>query len=234
MSIYAMSDIHGSYDKYIKMLDVIGFSDDDTLFVLGDVIDRGDRPVDVLKDMMSRPNIYPLMGNHDLLALDVLKKLSVEITEENHNTQINDETMEELDNWFINGGRPTLEALCQLPHEELGDIIDYISAFSLYEAIDVGEKTFILVHAGLGNFRKDKRLSEYTVQELLMQRSDPGVKYFDDDSVYIVSGHTPTQFISGKAEIYKRNNNICIDCGAYSDDGKLACICLDTMEEFYV
>ena len=38
---YVMSDIHGEYEKYLKMLDLIGFRDEDELYVLGDVIDRG-------------------------------------------------------------------------------------------------------------------------------------------------------------------------------------------------
>ena len=33
--IYAMSDLHGCYDKYIKMLEKISFSDSDTLYILG-------------------------------------------------------------------------------------------------------------------------------------------------------------------------------------------------------
>lgn len=38
--IYVMSDIHGCYDKYQTMLEVIKFTADDTLYVLGDVPDR--------------------------------------------------------------------------------------------------------------------------------------------------------------------------------------------------
>ena len=36
-----MSDIHGCFDKYQKMLRRIDFAPEDTLYVLGDVIDRG-------------------------------------------------------------------------------------------------------------------------------------------------------------------------------------------------
>ena len=65
--IYVMSDLHGEYEKYIKMLELIKFSDEDELFILGDTVDRGERPIDILLDMMKRPNVYHLMGNHDLL-----------------------------------------------------------------------------------------------------------------------------------------------------------------------
>ena len=100
--------------------------------------------------------------------------------------------------------------------------------------MDVGEKTFILVHAGLGNFRKDKKLSEYSPEELLLTREDPDKRFFDDENIYIVTGHTPTPLIHGKAEIYHSANNIYIDCGACFASGRLACLCLDTMQEFYI
>ncbi|MBO5265973.1 MAG: fructose-bisphosphatase class III [Ruminiclostridium sp.] len=229
---YVMSDIHGMYDKYIEMLDKIKLKDEDTLFILGDVVDRGDKPVEILCDMMSRSNVYPLMGNHDLLALDVMRKLAVEITENNYLTQIDEALLNELSDWQFNGGGVTLSAFAKLPKDELSDILDYMSEFSFYEVIDIKESTFILTHAGLGNFRKGKKISEYTPEELLISRPDPRIRYFDDESVFIVSGHTPTTVISGKTEIFKENGNICIDCGACSG-GRLACFCLETFEEFY-
>ena len=33
--IYAMSDLHGCYEKYIKLLEKIKFSNNDTLYILG-------------------------------------------------------------------------------------------------------------------------------------------------------------------------------------------------------
>ena len=39
--IYVMSDIHGCYEKYRQMLDLIRFCEEDTLYILGDVVDRG-------------------------------------------------------------------------------------------------------------------------------------------------------------------------------------------------
>ena len=52
--IYVMSDLHGCYDKYISMLEKIRFSEKDTLYVLGDVVDRGDGGMKILQDMMQR------------------------------------------------------------------------------------------------------------------------------------------------------------------------------------
>ena len=81
--LYVMSDIHGEYDKYLAMLELIDLSEDDTLYVLGDVVDRGPEPIKVLQDMASRDNVYLIKGNHEGMASFVLHKLNVEITEAN-------------------------------------------------------------------------------------------------------------------------------------------------------
>ncbi len=36
-----MSDLHGNYKAYKDMLEKIEFSNADTLFILGDILDRG-------------------------------------------------------------------------------------------------------------------------------------------------------------------------------------------------
>lgn len=41
MAHYLMSDIHGEADRFHAMLEMIGFSEDDVLIIIGDVIDRG-------------------------------------------------------------------------------------------------------------------------------------------------------------------------------------------------
>lgn len=230
---YVISDIHGEYEKYVEMLDKIRFTDGDTLYVLGDVVDRGERPMDVLLDMMSRANVFPIVGNHELMALDLLRELMVEITAENVATHLNAELMNKLLEWQLNGGDATMKQFRKLTTDEREYVLEYLEEFVPYELVKVGNRKFLLVHSGLGNFSPDRELDEYTFEELTYIRPDYDRRYFADDNLFIVGGHTPTLAISGKPEIYKNNNNICIDCGA-TFDGKLACLCLDTMEEFYV
>ena len=173
------------------------------------------------------------MGNHEMMAISILQRLNIEITEENAQTHIDEKTISDIIDYQINGGTPTLEGFKKLPQEKREILTEFMTDFLPYAVIDVGDKTFVLVHAGLGNFNESKKLSEYTLPELLDIRPDYERKYFDDSSIYIVSGHTPTQQISGKAEIYRSHNNIVIDCGAVFG-GKLACLRLDDMKEFYV
>lgn len=230
---YVMSDIHGEYEKYLYMLEKIQFSEKDVLFVLGDMVDRGQKPLSVVRDMMTRSNVFPIMGNHDFLAWYLLEKLSPEMETLNFDSL----TVEDINDvllWLQDGGETTIVQYQMLNPQERGEVLEFLSELPLYETIDVGEKTFILVHAGLGNFRPDKKLSEYTPEELIMTRENPDRKFFDDDNIFIINGHTPTPLITGKAEIYHSANNIYIDCGACFEGGRLACLCLDTMQEFYI
>lgn len=230
--IYAMSDIHGEYGKYARMLERIGFSEEDTLYVLGDVVDRGLEPVKILQDMAARENVYLLKGNHEAMAVYVLKKLNVEITAENVETQLDTDVMMAIMDWQANGGAVTMKAFRALPPEERADLIDYMDEAPAYEIADAGERTFVLVHSGLGNYRPGRKLRDYSFEELACMRVDYGQRYFEDDSIHVIGGHTPTQAVTGKAEVYRNGNNWLIDCGA-AFGGRLACICLDTLEIFY-
>ena len=41
MATYVISDIHGEYERFMELLEEIELKDTDTLYVLGDVLDRG-------------------------------------------------------------------------------------------------------------------------------------------------------------------------------------------------
>ena len=62
---YVMSDIHGMGELLENMLEKLSFSEEDTLYILGDMIDRGPDPAKVLDIASSRGNIIPLRGNHE-------------------------------------------------------------------------------------------------------------------------------------------------------------------------
>ncbi len=55
---YCMSDIHGEYDRFIEMLKLIQFAEDDYLFVIGDTIDRFRDGVRALRHIMAEPNMF--------------------------------------------------------------------------------------------------------------------------------------------------------------------------------
>lgn len=56
-------------------------------------------------------------------------------------------------------------------------------------------------------------------------------------NVEVIAGHTPTMFIENNPKpgfIYQANNHIAIDCGCSFSGGRLGCLRLEDMKEFYV
>lgn len=70
--IYVISDIHSYYDRYMKILEKINFSQKDTLYILGDVLDRGPDWFKILPDMASRSNVIALRSRYKNMAIHVL------------------------------------------------------------------------------------------------------------------------------------------------------------------
>lgn len=225
--IYVMSDLHGCYEKYIAMLEKIGFSEKDTLYILGDIVDRGDGGIRILQDMMQRKNVIPLLGNHDDWALKILLMLKKPKKE-----TLSKADMSLLQAWLSDGGKPTFTAFAGLSEEEQQNILTYLDSFGLYEELTVGENRFFLAHS-VPSKRKMQNLAARKPEDFTFSEPEYEKEYFPD--IYIITGHTPTSFIdpNSRGKIWHGNRHIAIDCGAVFGN-PLACLCLDTMEEFYV
>lgn len=71
--VFAVSDVHGNPDYLKGLLDKIGFSQDDVLILLGDLVEKGPRSLDTLHDVMElcrTHTVHVLRGNCDLLLFD--------------------------------------------------------------------------------------------------------------------------------------------------------------------
>ena len=106
--IYVMSDIHGEYDKFKEVLKQINLQKEDLLYVLGDVVDRGPHPMEILLKMMEMPNVIPIAGNHELKALKCLRFLNQEITDESID-DLEKEMLDDLMMWQMNGSKSTID-----------------------------------------------------------------------------------------------------------------------------
>lgn len=232
IATYVISDIHGQYDMFMELLDKIKLKGNDTLYVLGDILDRGPHPIKTLMKLMEMPNAICLVGNHEFMALECLEFLMKEITDKSLE-ELNAETLDNLVTWQFNGSQSTIDEFRKLDSESQMDVIDFIKDFLLYEEVSVNGKNYLLVHAG-GNYSQEKDIEDYSLHELIWVRADYDVRYFED--TYVITGHTPTQTIKDNPHpgyIYQRNNHIAIDCGAHYPGGRLAALCLDTGEEYY-
>ncbi len=223
---YVVSDIHGCYDKYKMLLGRIGLKDEDTLFVLGDAVDRGNGGIEILLDMFERPNVVPLMGNHDYSALNILPMM------ENGLTNLTGLQRDIASLWLSDGGMVTYEAFMRLGEDERRKIISYLKTFTYFEKAEADGKKFFLAHTvPEKEFFLDKE--DQSVFDYLTGEPDYDKVY--DEDMYIVTGHTPTELIDPAfaGRIWKGNGHIAVDCGA-AFGNPLGCVRLDTLEEIYV
>ena len=233
--IYVSSDLHGcNPSDFQRLLDQAGFSKDDFLFILGDVIDRGNWGAELLLWLTQQPNIQLILGNHEALML-TCSFLFDEVSEES----LDNLTIKEIglvQNWVENGGGPTLKGLQRLMKidpESVYGILDYLRDAPLCENFELNGQRFILVHAGLGNFNTDRPLSDYTPEELLLERPSLFTNYGVDARV--IFGHTPSnQFgeeYAGRA--IHASSWSCIDVGVAQGYAPMI-LRLDDMKEFYL
>ena len=152
---------------------------------------------------------------------------------------LTEDEAEAADLWFYNGGELSLADLLWLNEDEAECVWNYMNSMPLYKEVEVGGRKFVLVHGGLEDFSEFRPLADYTPEEILWCRPEPDTVYYPDN--YVVFGHTSVQLLCGgfgkeitSAKIFHNEKAIDIDCGCVFPGGKLGCLCLDTMEEFYV
>ena len=192
MALYACSDIHGQYGLFQKMLDGISFSDKDTLFIVGDIIDRGPDSIPMLQDIMNRKNVICLMGNHELMMLT-------------------EYLYPQKESYWLNGsngGIVTKEAFEQLPYGEQFRILKFISGMYLQYDVVSGDIRYLLSHS---DFLSDKTTVAFPDLDYdivfdavwnspwRMWEYVPKSKYQKDSRLHVI-GHVPVQFISENPE----------------------------------
>lgn len=225
--IYAMSDIHGCYKMFMKMLDKLALTAEDELYILGDTIDRGSEGIRLILELSVKENVHLFMGNHEHTAYYMLKYADLPI-----DAAVGGLIAELYPLWLSDGGQSTYDEYMKLDEHIRRYLLKTLKNLPTHTAVRAGERDFLLSHTVP---TKEKMLSPEgcAPEDYLSSRPEYGRVYYPDK--LIVTGHIPTEFIgkSSAGRIWKGNNHIAIDCGAVFG-GPLGCICLDTLEEFYV
>jgi len=235
-----MSDLHGQFEKYRRMLETIAFSDEDELYILGDVVDRGPQSAELLLDMSMRPNVYPILGNHDAMALILLKRLCSPIEDDTCAAMEDTCLLRMLAAWQLDGGQATIDSFKKIPPDEREALIGYLEEFVPYEVLRVKGRTYLLVHGGIPFDKRHLPIEKQDAADLISERPNYKLRYYE--GITLVTGHTPTVVIDPqyRGRIYRKNGHIAMDCGAgIGSDAQgspfpLGCIRLEDLREFYV
>jgi serine/threonine protein phosphatase 1 len=225
---WVIPDLHG-YSRTLKALieEQIKPSGNDTLFFLGDYIDRGPDAKGVIDYIMSLKeegyNIRTLRGNHEDYLLrtydnETVQKNILGITFQNKLKQ----------EWYKYGGKETLKSFhVSDVHEIPGKYISWMRELEYFIMLD----SFILVHAGMNFVLEDP----FTDKHSMLWIKDFKVDKEKTGSRKIIHGHVPVSldFI----ELLKSSNSfdfIDLDNGIYMKDtggfGNLTALELTSME----
>ncbi len=234
---YVLSDLHGSYKILLAMLEKISFSDDDTLYILGDCCDRGTKSLDIYFFIQSKKNIHLIKGNHEVMMRQAFIA--------------NDPECSETRLWYQNGGLKTCRSYHEYLKKDIFKVADYTvlkSAFykmmirfvdstpNFVELTRNGQK-YVLIHAGIN---PEKGLYDQSEEECVWMREWFYLSKALDDKI-IIFGHTPTNHL----HMEKNNFDIWIDpifkdkigidggLGSFQT-GQLNCLCLETMKNFII
>ena len=223
---YVISNPHGAYTEFDRMLEIIKFGKDDVMFVLGDIVDIGSEPMDLLCDLTFRENIWAIAGEHDKQAHRMLEGFERMLKS---GESPDADYIAEMSEWMQNGGKVTLDAFRALDSDMREGILEYLEDLPTYETISAGGTEWLLVHSGIKGYDPDIDFDDYEEEAFFFDEADRKV-----DGYILVCGHLPTNDnFACDGKIFKGEGFVAIDCGA-ARGGRLACLCLENGEEYYV
>lgn len=259
-----MSDIHGCYEEFISMLKLIGFSENDSMIIAGDYIDRGAQSCEMLKWIENcPPNVTLLRGNHEekfseyvelMLMLDRDEKLCTDFFSNEDTKALYDSVQ-----YFIGSNSlqfldfdlyETIKTLVEnhkVTFSNLHKWADMFQKMPYFKRLEVNGRTCVAVHAGFIEDTEDPGEKFDGIEDFYLYAREEGLQFGIEHGT-VIFGHTPTiakekfAFNDGRVFKYYNEKNDCtfydIDCGcafrSINSDAKLACICLEDERIFYI
>lgn len=189
-----IGDVHGHYTALSELLENIAPSQEDEIYFLGDLIDRGSQSAKVV-DFVIKNNYNCILGNHEVMLLDAIG-----------GEQINQEVFH---GWLQNGGNTTIASYeNKMPPTEH---LEWFKNLPLY--FDLGD--YWLVHAGVDPCLPLEQQSSEQFCWIRRPFHDSIEPYFVDKTIII--GHTITFTFQGvkSGQLAKGEGWIGIDTGVY-------------------
>ena len=249
MAVYVISDLHGQYKMFKKLLEKAAFSDADQLYMLGDAIDRGPDGIKILQYVMNTPNMHFLLGNHEFMMLNAVDL--------NGSASAYADYLPGRDAalwYYSNGGNKTYAKYKRLKKADRMKLLDWLINRPLSTKVEVNGNTYLLTHSFFNLDKIDvpyKDIDYETVWDIVWQSPFRWDLYLDNKEytkyepwVFII-GHVPTCHADENEEprplsTYKEDNIIDIDgCCAHYDKDEAAykggiLLRLDDLQEFTI
>ena len=219
MAVYAVSDLHGQYDLFMKGLEKIGFSDNDELYFIGDAIDRGPDGIKILMELKKNKNMHLILGNHEFMMLNAVdpggkKKCDGPDTEL----------------WlYYNGGTKTYEQYGNLATKTRQSLLLWLQGCYVIKTIEVNGEKFCLTHSYYREDLENKMYHEMEYDDVWnivwksMYREDyetRGSDVYKDYDYTFITGHVPVYrvlsrlgYTCDRLKIFQKGNFIDIDGG---------------------
>ena len=224
---YIVSDVHGEYELFLRLIDKLKFSPDDTLYVCGDIVEKGKHSIRLANYISRMPNAKPIIGNHEYAFLKYYWGLMQSSPDDF------DGVLKKLQAYFPDDG-----ALLSW------ELVDWFEGLPYY----IEEPEFICVHAGvpLDGQGRILPLDEATPEQLVYDRrfKEPDTQVVGGKCVFF--GHTPTSAVTrGRAQIlaYKREGargdsvsdyyKVHLDLGSWMS-GMVGAFCVESCRAIYV
>lgn len=181
-SISVVSDIHGEYESYLKLLKATGIIDDKLnwnfgkghLVILGDIFDRGDRVTEVLWHLFGLEKqaasaggmVHILLGNHEIMVLSG-------------------------NVFYINNKYGRVEWITRISYTELFSSNSVLGNWLRSKPAVVTINDIIFVHGGISSELVKRSLALRKVNELFAEKIvGQVVKEIDPASVNAVTGNS--------------------------------------------
>ena len=224
---YVTSDLHGEYELFLRLLAALNFSEGDTIYICGDILEKGKSSVRLAQYISRMPNARCILGNHEYDFLKYYWALMARSPEDF------DGVLQKLQEYFPEDGR-----LLDWP------TVDFLEALPVY----LVEKDFLCVHAGVPLDRDGRMLplEKASIEQLVYDRvfKEPAVEVKGGKCVFF--GHTPTSYLTGgesRILAYKRAGaagndihdyyKVHLDLGAWLS-GMVGAFCVETCKAVYV
>ena len=234
MATYVISDVHSHKENLDRFLRTT--TAEDTIYCLGDTIDKGEAGFQVFLSMKEDPRITFLMGNHELMMYLFLEAEKM-LRSRPGNLRVLDYYYSRRDHWqYYNYGYDTYNDFMTLSRDKREEVFEYFREMPVQLNVEVNGRTFLLVHSKpYGDYDIDVCFTD--VEEDIDHYVWDRAKYCHVDGKIVITGHNVVSSITREGRVIETDGEwYDIDCGLAANDAysRLAALKLDDLTvEYY-